>query len=253
VKFHDREEFLGYLGCFAFPIAVVQCIFWDLPSMRTAHFTPQVVGAIVGFVSCLFLMYTNTTSFLQQGDAILFNLGLLTSDVYAVIFTYFFKGYLVSWLYFLAFALVIVGLVVYHSEEAPMKVGRTLGETGLFSILPTYVYGIYDQLGSNATKEGVYDMHSADSDSNYPYRHQERSLANGVNGVNGVIGVNGVCIESTGGDRGDRDRGNSTYNPIGDSVPNSVCMGKGSGSSAGPYNTRGAFDNTHGSYTDATP
>eukprot|EP00601_Ochromonadales_sp_CCMP2298_P028044 CAMPEP_0173278852 /NCGR_PEP_ID=MMETSP1143-20121109/4840_1 /TAXON_ID=483371 /ORGANISM="non described non described, Strain CCMP2298" /LENGTH=426 /DNA_ID=CAMNT_0014216049 /DNA_START=98 /DNA_END=1379 /DNA_ORIENTATION=- len=189
VKFHDREEFLGYLGCFGFPIAAVQCMFVDLPKMRTAKFTSEVVGAIVGFVTCLFLMYTNTTSFLQKGDAILFNLGLLTSDVYAVIFTFFFKGYLVSWLYFLAFALVIVGLVIYHSEEAPIIVGRTQGEPGLFSNLPP----IYDRLGSTnpiSKQEGVYD-------SDYRYRQQERSQ-------------NGA--ESVHSDRGDR--GAHTYNPI---------------------------------------
>jgi hypothetical protein len=164
-------------------------------------------------------MYTNTTSFLQKGDAILFNLGLLTSDVYAVIFTYFFKGYLVSWLYFLAFALVIVGLVIYHSEEAPIIVGRTQGEPGLFSNLPP----IYDRLGSTnpiSKQEGVYD-------SDYRYRQQERSQ-------------NGA--ESVHSDRGDR--GAHTYNPI---------VGVGgpqTGSAGGPYIAR-SFDS--GLYIDVAP
>jgi solute carrier family 35 protein F1/2 len=135
VKFHDREEFLGYLGCFGFGIAVVQCVLVDLPAMRRANFTGKVIGAISGFVICLFLMYTNTTAFLQHGDAVLFNLSLLTSDVYAVVFTYFFSGYLVSWLYFVAFALVIVGLVLYHSQPAPLHIGRDFGDVGLFTTI----------------------------------------------------------------------------------------------------------------------
>jgi solute carrier family 35 protein F1/2 len=123
VKFHDRDEFLGHLGGFGFVLALIQCIVIDLPGMRTANFTTEVILSIVGFVSCLFLMYVNTSSFLEQSDAILFNLSLLTSDVYAVVFTYFFEGYLVGWPYFLSFALVIVGLVVYHTEQPPSVIG----------------------------------------------------------------------------------------------------------------------------------
>ena len=41
-----------------------------------------------------------------EGDSILFNLSLLTSDIYAVIFTYFNSGKLVHWLYFVAFSAV---------------------------------------------------------------------------------------------------------------------------------------------------
>ncbi len=59
----------------------------------------------------------------QDGDSIVFNLSMLTSDVYAVLFTLLFHGYLVSWLYFLAFALVLVGLVLYYSETPPLRVG----------------------------------------------------------------------------------------------------------------------------------
>jgi drug/metabolite transporter (DMT)-like permease len=135
VKFHDREQFLGHLGCFGFAIAAVQCAIVDLPRMRRAHFTGKVVGATSGFVVCLFLMYTNTTAFLQHGDAVLFNLSLLTSDVYAVVFSYFFSGYFVGWLYFVAFALVIVGLLLYHSQPRPLHIGRDFGDVGLFETM----------------------------------------------------------------------------------------------------------------------
>jgi solute carrier family 35 protein F1/2 len=127
VKYVDKDEYLGYVGSFGVIIAFVQCMIFDLSGIQQATFTPTVVIAMVGFVLCLFFMYTNTTSYLQESDATLFNLSLLTSDVYAVIFTYFFDGYLVSWLYFLAFALVIAGLLLYHSEKPPLVLGKELG------------------------------------------------------------------------------------------------------------------------------
>lgn len=123
VKFHGRNEFLGYLGGYGMILAFIQCMIIDLPGMLKADFTVEVVLCICGFVICLFLMYTNTSALLQHSDAILFNLSLLTSDVYAVLFTFLYDGYLVSWLYFMSFALVMIGLVVYHSEKPPLQVG----------------------------------------------------------------------------------------------------------------------------------
>lgn len=121
VKFHNREEYLGKLGLFGIIIAFIQFVIVDFPSMQTTNnnniFTLEMIFTMIGFILCLNFMYINTTIFLQSNDAILFNLSLLTSDVYAVIFTYFYEGYLVSWLYFIAFSLVIIvinliGLVV---------------------------------------------------------------------------------------------------------------------------------------------
>jgi solute carrier family 35 protein F1/2 len=120
VKFNDREEYMGVVGAFGMLIAALQGSIVDLPGMRSAKFTPQVVASLAGFVSCLFFMYTNTSSFLQEGDSILFNLSLLTSDVYAVLFSFLLKGYLVPWMYFLAFALVASGLGLYYSEKLPV-------------------------------------------------------------------------------------------------------------------------------------
>lgn len=121
VKYHDRSEFMGCLGAFGFIIATTQFCILELSSLQQAW---PLSGAayvyIAGFVSCLFMMYTNTSLFLQDGDSILFNLGLLTSDVYAVVFSYFFYGSLVHWQYFVAFALVALGLSMYHSERKPM-------------------------------------------------------------------------------------------------------------------------------------
>jgi solute carrier family 35, member F1/2 len=127
VKFHDRDQFLGHLGLLGAGIALIQFLATDLQRVHTAHFTVEIIFSMVGFILCLFFVYINTTAYLQESDSTLFNLSLLTSDVYAVIFSYFFYGSLVNWLYFVAFGLVIVGLTLYHSEQAPLKVGEEKG------------------------------------------------------------------------------------------------------------------------------
>lgn len=151
VKYNDRFEFLGHLGCFGLVIAGVQMCFIDLPKMRIATYSMRTIFSILGFVGCLFLMYINTSAFLQASDAIVFNLSLLTSDVYAVIFSYFFYGYWVSWLYLASFLLVMTGLIIYHSEKPPNLTDASSGYDS-----PEYsgdeVYGI-EEVKSDDRKE----------------------------------------------------------------------------------------------------
>jgi solute carrier family 35 protein F1/2 len=138
VKFHSRDQYLGSLGVFGMLIALVQCVLFDLEGLKKADFSLYIVLSMFGFIVCLFLMYINTTAYLQKSDAILFNLSLLTSDIYAVIFTYFFYGYLVGWMYFLAFGLVIFGLVTYHSEKTPLQLGQETGSSTLHPLCVSF-------------------------------------------------------------------------------------------------------------------
>ena len=121
VKYHDRDEYLGFIGICGSGISLIQIICLNYNQLRRTKFTRRIMLSIYGFVSCLFLMYINTSAFLQYGDSTLFNLSLLTSDIYAVIFSYLFYDYLVDWLYFVAFGLVASGLVIYHSAEPPSQ------------------------------------------------------------------------------------------------------------------------------------
>jgi solute carrier family 35 protein F1/2 len=53
-----------------------------------------------------------------KADATLFNLSLLTSDVYAVLYRYFALNQPVSWLYGLGFFFTLGGLGLYHVPGA---------------------------------------------------------------------------------------------------------------------------------------
>jgi solute carrier family 35 protein F1/2 len=123
VKEYKRQLFLGVLGFFGFIIAFIQFLILEYNTMENSYISPSAIGYIFGFVICIFLMYVNTSVFLKNNDAILFNLSMLTSDVYAVIFSYFFYHHLVHYLYFVAFGLVVIGLFIYHSEVPPIILG----------------------------------------------------------------------------------------------------------------------------------
>jgi drug/metabolite transporter (DMT)-like permease len=121
VKQYGRRGYIGHVGAFGVLLASIQFAALDMRRMLKdgSKLPLKGFGYMVGFVGCLFGMYVNTSVFLIQGDATLFNLSLLTSDVYAVVFSYFMYHRLVHWLYFLAFAFVAVGLAVYHRVPSP--------------------------------------------------------------------------------------------------------------------------------------
>ena len=121
-----REEYIGFIGLFGSMIAFTQCYIleWNDIADARADFNNTTYLYICGFAACLFFFYTNTSTFLQsEGDAVLFNLSLLTSDVYAMIFTYFNSGHLVHWLYFLGFTFVFTGVYLYHARDPPSILG----------------------------------------------------------------------------------------------------------------------------------
>ncbi|XP_020081778.1 uncharacterized solute carrier family 35 member C320.08-like [Ananas comosus] len=58
---------------------------------------------------------------MQMSGATLFNLSLLTSDMWAVLIRIFFYRQQVDWLYFLAFGVVAIGLIIYSVNEAGIE------------------------------------------------------------------------------------------------------------------------------------
>ena len=119
VKHNDREEYLGMMGTFGAIFGVAQLLIMERSAFSGVTWSLEVVGFVVGFVLCLNLMYSRASLFLKDCDAALLNLSLLTSDIYAVVFSYFCYGYLVSWLYFLSFGLACLGLGIYSTAESP--------------------------------------------------------------------------------------------------------------------------------------
>merc|ERR1712196_368007 len=85
-------------------------------SLAEINWTSGSVLSLLGFQLCLFLMYVSTSKFLTFADAALFNLSLLTSDLYSVIFSWRVLHHRVTGLYCAAFAATVSGLVLYHTQ-----------------------------------------------------------------------------------------------------------------------------------------
>lgn len=75
-----------------------------------------LVGYLLLFSLCLFLVYIITPVLLRIESATLFNLSLLTSDVYAIFIGVFLFQQKLNIFYFLALFLIGVGLVIYNHQ-----------------------------------------------------------------------------------------------------------------------------------------
>jgi solute carrier family 35, member F1/2 len=157
VKTNDRMEFLGMLGINGFCIGIVQFFAMELHRFQSITWSYEVILYTMGYSLCLFFMYSNTSSFLTSNDATLFNLSLLTSDVYAVLFAYFVFQYQVHWLYFVAFFLTATGLTFYYRGGQPTsteKISSTSRAHSLESV-SNRSYSLDREIRGENSEEGL--------------------------------------------------------------------------------------------------
>jgi solute carrier family 35 protein F1/2 len=114
VKAHDRTEFLGMLGCFGLAINTIQLLILERDELARVNWSSDAPGYVVGFALSLFCMYSLTSIFLQKCDATMFNLSLLTSDIWAIFASVILFHRSLHPLYFLALLIIATGLVVYN-------------------------------------------------------------------------------------------------------------------------------------------
>ncbi|GBG31275.1 Solute carrier family 35 member F2 [Hondaea fermentalgiana] len=124
VKRHDRIEYLFLLGSFGCFFAGIQVAATEHETLSAAHTWPAKVWTfILGYVVCLFGMYSSISKFLETFDAAFLNISLLSSDVWAV-----FAGHLIfhdaiAPLYVLALLVIVGGVLMYNSQmpEGPAE------------------------------------------------------------------------------------------------------------------------------------
>lgn len=118
-----RREALGMLGLCGIVISVIQAMVLEREAFLQITWHSSTVANLLGFQMCLFGMYVLTSVFLSFADAAIFNLSMLTSDIYSVIWAWGFQHQRPTWLYGAAFATTLSGLILYYSKPMPTKVG----------------------------------------------------------------------------------------------------------------------------------
>ncbi|RYO78398.1 hypothetical protein DL766_009545 [Monosporascus sp. MC13-8B] len=116
-------EVLGFMGLFGMIINGVQAAIFDRHSFQQATWNGSVGGWMTGFTLALFLFYSVVPLLLRIASAAFFNISLLTGNFWGTIIGIHVFGYVVHFLYPIAFVCIILGLVVYFLA------GSMLGES----------------------------------------------------------------------------------------------------------------------------
>lgn len=129
------SEVLSTLGLFGCTISFIQSYLlgeWSTfstffkttgdESTDAAHHA--VIPYFVAFQLCMFILYSTVSVFLTHCDAVLFNLSLLTSDVYVVLWQVMMGIEGVTKLYIVSFLVTMCGLIVYYFQPAPTFLGE---------------------------------------------------------------------------------------------------------------------------------
>ncbi|XP_021289465.1 solute carrier family 35 member F1-like isoform X1 [Herrania umbratica] len=117
VKKKDRVEVISMLGLFGMLVSGVELSIFELKSLESVTWSTDIMLAAIGYTLSGFMFYSITPFVLKLSGATMFNLSLLTSDMWAVVVRILFYHQQVNWLYFLAFAVVVIGLVIYSTTE----------------------------------------------------------------------------------------------------------------------------------------
>ncbi|XP_006347271.1 solute carrier family 35 member F1-like [Solanum tuberosum] len=128
VKSADMVELMAFLGLFGAIVSGCQISILERNELRSIHWSAGAALPFVGFSLAMFLFYSFVPVLLKRSGATMLNLALLTSDMWAVVIRIFVYHQKVDWIYFVAFAAVAVGLLVYSGRD---KVDKNVADEGI--------------------------------------------------------------------------------------------------------------------------
>ncbi|OCT57596.1 hypothetical protein XELAEV_18003298mg [Xenopus laevis] len=126
VKNLTREEFLGMLGLFGTFVSGIQLMIVEYSAIGDIQWDWKVGLLFAAFALCMFSLYSLMPVVIRISSATSVNLGILTADMYSLLFGLFLFGYNFSVLYIMAFVVIMVGFIMYcststHSAQIPAE------------------------------------------------------------------------------------------------------------------------------------
>ncbi|XP_051131927.1 uncharacterized protein LOC127251984 [Andrographis paniculata] len=133
VKNRDRVEAMTMLGVFGTLISVLGIIVFEKETVESIPWTPHLGLLYIGVLIPGFVFYTVGPLVLKMSGATLFNMSVLTSNLWAVLIKIFIYKEQVKWLLYPAYTLVFIGIVIYSTTQKIPRRSEAVedGSTGL--------------------------------------------------------------------------------------------------------------------------
>ena len=179
-------EVVGQLGMWGFIIGGVQASALEWKDMRVVPWTADIIGLIFAFTAAMLILYTVAPMIYRMASSAYFNLSLLSSDFYGLLFgecSFSSKGsralinhirvglflykYSPYWLYFLSFVVIIGGLIVYfwHStREYLFAPPKSRGNSSYSRLHTAEEQGILDPQAPDYVQKRVRDDAAVDEE-----------------------------------------------------------------------------------------
>nr|XP_043611006.1 solute carrier family 35 member F1-like isoform X2 [Erigeron canadensis] len=117
IKKNSLTELLSMLGLFGILFSAIEIAAFERKNLEEVTWSAELILTFVGYTVSFLMFYSLTPIILQTSGATLFNLSLLTADMWAVIIRIFVYHQKVDWLYYVSFSVVGVGLCIYSKTE----------------------------------------------------------------------------------------------------------------------------------------
>ncbi|KAJ2001762.1 hypothetical protein H4R26_003955 [Coemansia thaxteri] len=114
VRHRPQYETVAWLGFFGTIINGVQMAVIEHDRLREMTWTKDIVGLTIGFDLVMFVLYTIAPFLFRMSSATFYNLSILTSDFYGLIFAKYMFHDRITPIYAGAFSIIVVGLLVYY-------------------------------------------------------------------------------------------------------------------------------------------
>ncbi|OAX38741.1 DUF914-domain-containing protein [Rhizopogon vinicolor AM-OR11-026] len=133
VRHSPLYEVVGQIGMWGVLINGIQALSLERRDMALASWNGATIGLLAGYTASIVIVYSLAPLLFRMASSSYFNIALLTSDFYGLLFGLLHFHYTPFWSYFPAFAVVILGLVIYFCHATPEEQGEWNVQ------IPTYV------------------------------------------------------------------------------------------------------------------
>lgn len=123
VRKRPLYEVVGQLGMWGVIVNGTQAAILEHVGMTQTTWDGATIGLLVAYSAAMFILYTVAPLLYRMASSAYFNLSVLSSDFFGLLFGLFLFHYQPYWLYFVAFSVVIVGLIVYFWHAQPEEQG----------------------------------------------------------------------------------------------------------------------------------
>jgi len=123
VRKRPLYEVVGQMGMWGTIINGIQAAGLEHNDMKTASWNGATIGILIAYTAAMIILYTVAPLLYRLASSTYYNLSLLSSDFYGLLFGLFLFHYKPYWLYFPSFSVVIIGLIVYFWSATPESQG----------------------------------------------------------------------------------------------------------------------------------